>query len=109
MESVLAAVYLDGGISAARRLIQHFILDHISRVHDASKDHKTALQELVQRKTGQDLSYELVGESGPDHAKTFRMEVLLNGEAIGTGEGRSKKEAEQNAAAAAIQALTKKS
>ena len=109
VESVLAAVYLDGGISAARRLIQHFILDHISRVHDASKDHKTALQELVQRKTGQDLSYELVGESGPDHAKTFRMEVLLNGEAIGTGEGRSKKEAEQNAAAAAIQALTKKS
>ena len=108
VESVLAAVYLDGGISAARRLIQHFILDHISRVHDASKDHKTALQELVQRKTGQDLSYELVGESGPDHAKTFRMEVLLNGEAIGTGEGRSKKEAEQNAAAAAIQALTKK-
>ena len=109
VESVLAAVYLDGGISAARRLIQHFILDHISRVHDASKDHKTALQELVQRKTGQDLSYELVGETGPDHAKTFRMEVLLNGEAIGTGEGRSKKEAEQNAAAAAIQALTKKS
>ena len=70
---------------------------------------ETALQELGQRKTGQDRSYELVGESGPDHAKTFRMEVLLNGEAIGTGEGRSKKEAEQNAAAAAIQALTKKS
>ena len=105
VESVLAAVYLDGGISAARRLIQHFILNHISRVHDAAKDHKTALQEIVQRKSGQQLTYTLIGESGPDHAKTFRMEVCLNGEPIGTGEGHSKKEAEQAAAAAAIQAL----
>ena len=105
VESVLAAVYLDGGISAARRLIQHFILNHISRVHDAAKDHKTALQEIVQRKSGQQLTYALVGESGPDHAKTFRMEVCLNGEPIGTGEGHSKKEAEQAAAAAAIRAL----
>ena len=105
MESVLAAVYLDGGISAARKLIQHFILDHISRVHEASKDNKTALQEIVQRKSGQVLTYELIGERGPDHAKTFCMEVRLNGQAIGTGEGRSKKEAEQAAAAAAIQKL----
>ena len=105
VESVLAAVYLDGGISAARKLIQHFILDHISRVHEASKDNKTALQEIVQRKSGQVLTYELIGERGPDHAKTFCMEVRLNGQAIGTGEGRSKKEAEQAAAAAAIQKL----
>jgi ribonuclease III len=107
VESVLAAVYLDGGISAARKLIQHFILDHISRVHDASKDHKTALQEIVQRKSGQVLTYELVGENGPDHAKTFRMQVLLNGKPIGEGEGHSKKEAEQAAAAAAIRAMGK--
>lgn len=107
VESVLAAVYLDGGISAARRLIQHFILDHIARVHDASKDHKTALQEIVQRKSGQVLTYELVGEHGPDHAKTFRMQVLLNGKAIGEGEGHSKKEAEQAAAAAAIRDMQK--
>jgi ribonuclease III len=107
VESVLAAVYLDGGISAARKLIQHFILDHISRVHDASKDHKTALQEIVQRKSGQVLTYELVGENGPDHAKTFRMQVLLNGNPIGEGEGHSKKEAEQAAAAAAIRAMGK--
>lgn len=105
VESVLAAVYLDGGISAARRLIQHFILNHISRVHDAAKDHKTALQEIVQRKSGQQLTYVLTGERGPDHAKVFRMEVRLNGQAIGSGEGHSKKEAEQAAAAAAIQVL----
>lgn len=108
VESVLAAVYLDGGISAARKLIQHFILDHISRVHQASKDNKTALQEIIQRKSGQVLTYELVGERGPDHAKTFCMEVKLNGETIGCGEGRSKKEAEQSAAAAAIEKLQSK-
>lgn len=108
VESVLAAVYLDGGISCARRLIQHFILDHIDRVHEVSKDNKTALQEIVQRKSGQVLTYELIDEQGPNHAKIFRMEVQLNGKGIGVGEGRSKKEAEQAAAAAAIKALQNK-
>ena len=107
VEAVLAAVYLDGGIAAARRLIQRFILDHISRIDEVTKDHKTALQEFVQRKSGQVLSYVLVDERGPDHAKTFCMEVQLNGSAIGRGEGHSKKEAEQAAAAAAIKALNK--
>ena len=102
VESVLAAVYLDGGIGAARKLIQHFILDHISRVHQATKDNKTALQEIIQRKSGQTLTYQLIGAEGPDHCKVFRMQVLLNGNPIGEGEGRSKKEAEQAAAAAAI-------
>ena len=107
VESVLAAVYLDGGIGAARKLIQHFILDHISRVHQATKDNKTALQEIIQRKSGQTLTYELIGAEGPDHCKVFRMQVLLNGNPIGVGEGRSKKEAEQAAAAAAIAQLQK--
>ena len=66
---------------------------------------ETALQELVQRKTGQDLSYELVGESGPDHAKTFVTEVRLNGAAIGEGSGHSKKESEQMAAKSALEKL----
>lgn len=108
VEAVLAAVYLDGGIAAARRLIQHFILDNIARVHEVTKDHKTALQEIVQRKSSQVLTYELVGERGPDHAKTFCMDVRLNGTVIGSGEGRSKKEAEQAAAKAAIQYLEHK-
>ena len=106
MEAVLAAVYLDGGLAEARKIIQRFILDKETD-KSASRDYKTALQELVQRESGQVLSYRLVGESGPDHAKTFSMEVLLNGQPIGAGEGRSKKEAEQAAAKAAVGKLEK--
>ncbi len=105
VEAVLAAVYLDGGISQARRIVQRFILSNIDQVQEASRDHKTYLQELVQRKSGQSLSYRLIGESGPDHNKTFTMEVLLNGTSVGSGSGRSKKEAEQMAAKAAIARL----
>lgn len=105
VEAVLAAVYLDGGISQARRIVQRYILDNMAQVQEASRDHKTYLQELVQRKSGQVLSYHLVGESGPDHAKSFTMEVQLNGQSIGTGTGRSKKEAEQMAAKSAIAQL----
>lgn len=105
VEAVLAAVYLDGGIGEARRLIERFILSNLSRAHEANRDHKTALQELVQRRSGQVLSYHLIGESGPDHAKQFTMEVRLNGEAVGSGTGRSKKEAEQMAARAAYRLL----
>ena len=105
VEAVIAAVYLDGGIGSARKLISRFILER-EQEKGANRDHKTALQELVQRESGQVLSYRLVGTSGPDHAKVFRVEVDLNGEAVGTGEGRSKKEAEQNAARAAIEKLT---
>ena len=103
--SILAAVFLDGGLAYDRDIIQRFILDHMDQVNQASRDHKTYLQELVQRKSGQVLTYQLVGASGPDHNKTFIMRVLLNGDAIGQGSGHSKKEAEQAAANAAIQRL----
>ena len=106
VEAVLAAVYLDGGIGSARKIIRRFILDREAE-KSASRDYKTALQELVQRESGQVLRYQLVGESGPDHAKTFTVQVDLNGRAVGRGEGRSKKEAEQMAARAAIEALQK--
>lgn len=102
VEAVLAAVYLDGGIAQARRIVQHFILDNISQVQEASRDHKTYLQEVIQRKSGQVLSYHLIGSSGPDHNKVFTMEVRLNGSPIGSGSGHSKKEAEQMAARDAI-------
>ena len=105
VEAVIAAVYLDGGIGSARKLISHFILEREKEM-GANRDHKTALQELVQRESGQVLEYRLLGATGPDHAKVFRVEVDLNGEAVGAGEGRSKKEAEQNAARAAIEKLT---
>ena len=73
----------------------------------AGRDYTTALQELVQRESGQVLSYHLTGERGPDHAKIFAMEVCLNGRTIGAGQGHSKKEAEQAAAKAAVLAWEK--
>ena len=105
-EAVFAAVYLDGGIQAASDLIHRVLLDKEGKhAESLVQDYKTALQELVQRKSGQQLSYRMVGESGPDHNKTFTAEVLLNGEGVGTGSGHSKKEAEQAAARAAIRKL----
>lgn len=70
-------------------------------------DYKTSLQELIQRRSGQILAYELTGEVGPDHDKTFTVRVLLNGESIGEGAGRTKKEAEQSAARNALEALNR--
>ena len=107
VEAMLAAVYLDGGIGQARKLIHNLILNQEREKIANGRDFKTALQELVQRESGQVLSYRLVGDSGPDHAKCFSMEVLLNGQPIGAGEGRSKKEAEQAAAKAAVGKLEK--
>ena len=63
------------------------------------------MQEWVQRESGQVLAYRLTGESGPDHAKSFEVEVTLNGDVIGRGQGRSKKEAERNAARAGLEKL----
>ena len=104
-ESVFAAVYLDGGIDAARDLIHRVLLDKEQEelVEERRRDYKTELQELVQRKPEQVLQYELVGESGPDHAKVFTMQVKLNGEVIGEGHGRTKKEAEQMSAKTALE------
>ena len=105
MEAVFAAVYLDGGIGSARKIIQKFILSREVAGLTKPRDYKTALQELVQRESGQVLGYQLIGAEGPDHAKIFSVEVDLNGIPIGQGRGRSKKEAEQNAARAAIEKL----
>ena len=104
VEAVLAAVYLDGGLVEARKIIQRFILDKATE-KSASRDYKTTLQELVQRESGQVLTYRLTGESGPDHAKVLSVEVDLNGQKVGEGTGHSKKEAEQMAARAAIARL----
>lgn len=104
VEAVLAAVYLDGGLVEARKIIQKFILDKESE-KGASRDHKTTLQEIVQRSSGQVLAYHLTGSTGPDHAKVFSVAVTLNGKTVGEGTGHSKKEAEQMAAKAAIKKL----
>ena len=106
VEAVLAAVFLDGGLVEARKIVQRFILDKEAE-KGASRDDQPALQELVQRESGQVLTYCPVGESGPDHAKVFTVAVELNGKEIGRGEGHSKKEAEQMAAKAAMERLNK--
>ena len=108
VESVIAASYLDGGMEAAQKFIEQFILVEVpvKQLHNA--DYKTALQELVQQKKNQVLSYTLVGESGPDHDKQFDVEVKLNGKVVGTGSSSSKKRAEQAAAHAALEKLSVK-
>lgn len=108
VEAVLAAVYLDGGIGSARKIIQKYILSREVAGLTKPHDYKTALQELVQRESGQVLRYRLTGEEGPDHNKRFFVAVELNGNCVGSGTGRSKKEAEQMAAKAAIEALEHK-
>ena len=105
VESVIAAIYLDGGIAPARKLIEEYILCNVPVKKMQNTDYKTQLQELVQQKKNQVLSYQLVGESGPDHNKMFMVEVSLNGNVIGSGSGSSKKRAEQNAAQSAIEKI----
>ena len=105
VESVIAAAFLDGGLDPAVKIIREFILVDVPVTRLHNRDYKTALQELVQQKKNQVLSYALVGESGPDHDKNFCVEVSLNGNVVGAGSGSSKKRAEQDAARAAIEAL----
>lgn len=105
VESVIAAMFLDGGMEAAKAFISKFVLCDVpvTKLHNA--DYKTALQEKVQEKKNQTLSYALVGESGPDHEKRFEVQVSLNGTVVGTGSGSSKKRAEQDAARDAMARL----
>jgi len=107
VESVIAACFLDGGMDAARTFINTFVLTEVPVKKLRNADYKTALQELVQRENGQVLAYHLTGEEGPDHNKRFFVEVTLNGKRVGEGSGRSKKEAEQMSAKAAIELLNK--
>lgn len=105
-EAVIAAIYLDGGIEAAKKHILRFVIPEIKNHNKKPfKDYKTSLQEIVQKNPGEKISYRLVSESGPDHDKHFIFEVLLNSNVIGKGGGRSKKEAEQNAAREALELM----
>lgn len=103
-EAMLAAVYLDGGIEPVRTIIQTYILDK-EQEKSVDRDYKTALQELVQRHPGQTVSYRLIDETGPDHARVFVMEVSVDEKPVGVGRGRSKKEAEQMSAKAALEKI----
>ena len=105
VESIIAASYLDGGFEAAAGIVRRFILTQVPVKKLNNADYKTALQELVQQKKNQSLVYMLVGSYGPDHDKSFKVQVSLNGQVVGTGEGSSNKRAEQDAAHRAIELL----
>ena len=107
MEAVIAAVYLDGGYAPARELILGSLSEKINSLASGNSlinNYKTELQELVQAKGGT-LSYEVVGENGPEHAKKFEVAVIINGNEKSRAEGTSKKKAEQAAAKIAIELL----
>lgn len=104
VEALLGAIYLDGGIEPAREFVLSFIPKSAERARQGRmfKDYKTTLQEIVQKNRQETLEYRLAGTSGPDHDKTFDMELLLNSNVFASGQGRSKKEAEQMAAKQAL-------
>ncbi len=102
-EAILAAVYLDGGLEEASKIVLRFIPRH-DRL-DGARDYKTTLQEIIQRNREEHVEYVLIDASGPDHDKTFTVEVHLNSNVIGTGIGKSKKLAEQQAAKEALELM----
>lgn len=103
-EAIIAAIYLDGGMDAARAFVLKYIEEAI-RQQQSIRDYKTMLQEVVQRNPGELVEYVLTGETGPDHDKRFEVEVHLNSNVIGRGIGRSKKRAEQEAAREALELM----
>ena len=107
-EAVLAAIYLDGGFEPTMRFVSDRFKGQLDDPLKSNSDYKTLLQEMIQVKPGQTHLYDIIDETGPDHDKTFTVEVKLNGRPFGTGKGKSKKSAEQAAAKAAIHNIAKK-
>ncbi len=109
-EAVVAAIYLDAGIEAARRFVQRSLIDDFVREHAhllGQADHKSGLQELLQGRGLPPAEYRVTRETGPDHRKTFIVEVWVGGRAVASGAGANKKEAEQAAARLALESLAK--
>lgn len=107
-EAVVAAIYLDGGLGAARTVLQRVLFEQALEERGeriAESDRKSALQEFLQGRGQPPAEYRLAGESGPDHQKVFQIEVWVNGECLAKGEGSTKKEAEQQAARSALEQL----
>ncbi len=101
-EAVIAAIYLDGGMEAAKKHVLRFIPKDLDPKHYQITDYKTVLQEIIQRNPEETVEYVLTGEKGPDHDKEFTVAVMLNSNVIGEGKGKSKKSAEQMAAKQAL-------
>ena len=101
MEALIGAIYEDGGFASAKEFIDRFVLNDVKN-KKLFYDSKTILQEIVQRDYKEPLHYEIVGEFGPDHAKTFEVCAMIGEQVIGQGSGRTKKSAQQKAAYQAI-------
>ncbi|MBQ9942589.1 MAG: ribonuclease III [Christensenellaceae bacterium] len=103
-EAIIGAVYLDGGMAAARQLIGRVIAKSFNRLMERGeeKDAKSQLQIELQKNGNVDICYEVTGEEGPPHDRTFHVQVSVNGKCLASGTGRSKKQAEQAAAAQAL-------
>ena len=106
MEALIGAIYLDGGFTNAKEFIHRFILTDLEN-KKLFYDSKTILQEIVQADMEEGISYHLIKEEGPDHNKSFTVEVKIGETVYGTGSGRTKKAAEQEAAYKAILKLKK--
>lgn len=105
-EAVIAAIYLDGGMEAAKPYVLSFIPKDLSPKKSPNfSDYKTTLQEIIQQNREEKVEYVLTSESGPDHNKTFEIEIHLNSNIISMGTGKSKKQAEQNAAKEALKLM----
>jgi len=106
-EAIVAAIYLDGGLAPARNLLKRTVFEQVLEDGDriSESDRKSALQEFLQAKGNQPAEYRLAGETGPDHQKTFRVEVWVKGEFMSSAEGTTKKDAEQKAARRALEKL----
>lgn len=104
VESLLAAIYLDSGWLAAREFVQHLFSDRIEEVISSSRhlDYRSSLQNFCQREKIELPEFNVIREEGPAHDMTFEVEVRLRGETVGTGRGRSKKQAEQAASRQAL-------
>lgn len=110
MEALIGAIYVDSGIESAESFIMEYMTETIRLGAQGLlfKDYKTQYQELVQKHTDAKIEYHVIEEKGPDHKKVFTVELMVDGEAISTGTGRNKKEAEQSAAKEAIAIGNKK-
>jgi len=107
MEAIIGAVYLDGGLEAARKVIKNCLLDHSSQVlgRRSLSNYKSRLQELIQARYKSPPRYRVLQAEGPDHARVFTVCVIFNGILLGSGEGPNKKTAEQKAAQEALARL----
>ena len=105
VEAVIAAMFIDGGLEPAKKFIIENLKDEIEQAtkHVGEKDYKTVLQEELQKNGEVKIEYKIIGEKGPDHDKTFKAEVCLNGKKLAEGIGKSKKSAEMQAAKIALE------